>query len=177
MTNDSRIQCPAYIALGSNKGDRFKFLTDSIGLIDETPGCNVIAVSSVYETRPLGNMKQDNFLNAVAKIETSLGPLNLFKEMKRIEKEIGRLGTEKWGPREIDLDLILYDALVYSDNVLTIPHKGLTDRDFVLVPLCEISPEIKHPELKKKICDISIKDSEKCIISKLSHKLVLKTGK
>ena len=170
MTND---KVPAYIALGSNKGDRFLFLTEAIERLNESPASKVISVSSVYETKPLGKIKQNNFLNAVIKIETALSPLNLFKELKAIEKKVGRTETEKWGPREIDLDLILYDDLVYSDEVLTIPHKGLTERDFVLVPLYEISPEIIHPELKRKICDISVNNSEKFIISKLTNKLTL----
>jgi 2-amino-4-hydroxy-6-hydroxymethyldihydropteridine diphosphokinase len=176
MTND-KIKYLAYVALGSNKGDRLKFLIKAIEHINETPECRVLSVSSVYETKPFGDIKQNNFLNAVIKIETSYSPLNLFKKLKEIEKEIGRIETEKWGPREIDLDLILYDDLVYSDNVLTIPHKGLTERDFVLVPLCEISPEIIHPELKKKICDICINESEKCIISRIPDKLIVQTEK
>jgi 2-amino-4-hydroxy-6-hydroxymethyldihydropteridine diphosphokinase len=159
--------------LGSNKGDRLRFLMKAVESINEIHECKILSVSSVYEAKPLGNMKQNNFLNAVIKIETSLSPLNLFKELKTVEKKIGRVETEKWGPREIDLDLILYNDLVYSDDVLTIPHKGLTERDFVLVPLCEVSPDITHPELKKKICDICINDSEKCIISKLPDKLIL----
>ena len=176
MTNDN-IMYLAYVALGSNKGDRLKFLIKAVERINETPECSVISGSSVYEAKPFGKMKQNNFLNAVIKIETSFSPLNLFKELKTVEKEIGRIETEKWGQREIDLDLILYDDLVYSDDILTIPHKGLAERDFVLVPLCEISPEIIHPVLKKKICDICINDSEKCIIAKLPDKLIVQTEK
>ena len=165
----------AHIALGSNKGNRFKFLIEAVERLNEVPGCSILSVSSVYEAKPFGNMKQNDFLNAVIKIETSFSPLDLFNELKTIEKKIGRIETEKWGPREIDLDLILYNDLVYSDDILTIPHKGLTERDFVLVPLCEISPEIIHPELKEKICDICIDNSEKCIISKLPDKLIIQS--
>ena len=171
MTNDS-IRHPAYIALGSNKGDRLEFLKKAIEKINKSPDCEVISASSIYETKPFGKVKQDNFLNAVIKIETSYSPINLFKELKAIEKKIGRIETEKWGAREIDLDLILYDDLVYSDDTLTIPHKGLAERDFVLVPLCEISPELIHPELNKKICDICIDDSDKYIITKLAYGLI-----
>lgn len=115
----------------------------------------------------MGNLKQENFLNAVIKILTEYSLIDLFKFLKGIEKELGRSKTEKWGNREIDLDILFYNNIVYSDEIITVPHKGITNRDFVLVPLCEIDPDLIHPELKQKICDITVPDSEKCIIRKL----------
>jgi 2-amino-4-hydroxy-6-hydroxymethyldihydropteridine diphosphokinase len=133
--------------------------------------CEVEFVSSLYDTRPLGNLKQENFLNAVIKVLTELSLLDLFNFLKRIEIELGRSKTEKWGDREIDLDILFYNDIAYSDEIITVPHKELTKRDFVLVPLCEIEPNLMHPELKQKICDINIPDSEKCIIRKLPENL------
>lgn len=112
-------------------------------------------------------MNQENYVNAVIKISTDFSPAELFYFLKDIEKKLGRSKTKKWGDREIDLDILFYNDIVYSDDVIKIPHKGITERDFVLVPLCEIDSEIIHPELKLKICDISIPDSEKCVIRKL----------
>ena len=133
--------------------------------------CRVELSSSLYETKPLGNRKQENYLNAVLKILTEYSVIELFSFLKGIEKELGRNETERWGNREIDMDILFYNDLVYSDSIITIPHKGIANRDFVLVPLCEIDSSLIHPELKQKICDINVADSEKCIIRKLPDKL------
>lgn len=155
----------AYIALGSNKGNKFGFLIKAINRIKKN--CIIEKNSSVYETKPLGNLTQENFLNAVIKISTDYSLNELFHFLKNIEKDLGRIKTTKWGDREIDLDILLFNDLVYSDEILTIPHKGIIYRDFVIIPLCEIEPDLVHPELNQKICDISVSDSEKCIIGKL----------
>jgi 2-amino-4-hydroxy-6-hydroxymethyldihydropteridine diphosphokinase len=160
-----------YIGLGSNKGDKLSFLRESIEKINADEKCNVEISSSLYETRPLGNHKQENYLNAVIEISTEYSVRELFNFLKSIEKELGRSKTERWGDREIDMDILLYNELVYSDEVITIPHKGIPNRDFVLVPLCEVNSSLIHPELKQKICDINVADSEKCIIRKLTYKL------
>jgi len=115
----------------------------------------------------LGNRKQENFLNAVIKISTLYSLINLFHFLKKIEKELGRTKTEKWSDREVDLDILFYNDIVYSDEIITVPHLGIVHRDFVLIPLCEIEPRLIHPELKQKICDIIVTDSEKCVIRKL----------
>lgn len=115
----------------------------------------------------MGNLNQENYLNAVVKISTDHSLTELFNFLKGIERDLGRSKTEKWGDREIDLDILLYNDLVYSNDIITIPHKEMVNRDFVLVPLCEIDSALIHPELKQKICDIRVKDSEKCIIRKL----------
>jgi 2-amino-4-hydroxy-6-hydroxymethyldihydropteridine diphosphokinase len=111
-------------------------------------------------------------LNAVAKIETSLSVQELFIFIKNIEKRLGRKGTYKWGPREIDLDLLFYNDIVFSDENLIIPHPGIPQRDFVLTPLTEIEPMLFHPVLKQKISDIYISESERNII-KVINKVIL----
>jgi 2-amino-4-hydroxy-6-hydroxymethyldihydropteridine diphosphokinase len=160
-----------YIGLGSNKGDKLSFLRKSVEKINADKKCSIEISSSVYETKPLGNRKQENYLNAVIKISTEYSLTELFNFIKSIEKELGRSKTGRWGDREIDMDILFYNDLVYSDNMITIPHKGIVSRDFVLVPLCEINSSLIHPELKQKICDINVADSEKCIIRKLTFKL------
>ena len=106
-------------------------------------------------------------------MKTDFSLLELFNFLKSIEKELDRSKTEKWGDREIDLDILFYNELVYSDEIITVPHKGIPKRDFVLIPLCEINSELIHPELKQKICDITVPDSEKCVIRKLPEKLLV----
>lgn len=137
-----------------------------------TQECKVEFVSSIYKAKPLGNLNQENFLNAVIKISTTYSLIELFNFLKGIEKDLGRSKAEKWGDREIDLDILFYNDIVYSDEIITVPHKEITSRDFVLVPLCEIEPDLIHPELNQKICDIRVPDSEKCIIRKLPEKLL-----
>ena len=147
-------------------------MKSSVQKLDENGNCSVIQVSSVYETKPYGYKEQDNFLNAAAKISTSYTFIELLNRLKLIEHELGRLKSNKWGPREIDLDLLFFNEMVYSDERVTIPHKEITSRDFVLVPLCEISPDFIHPALNKKICDICIDESDQCIIRKLPDSII-----
>ncbi len=139
--------------------------------LNENGSCKVIRVSSVYETRPYGFQDQENFLNAAAKISTGYSFIELLDRLKKIESELGRIKRNKWGPREIDLDLLFFNEIVYSDERVTIPHKEITARDFVLVPLCEITPELIHPALNIKICDICIDESGHCIIRKLTDNI------
>ena len=126
--------------------------------------CKIIRSSSVYETSPFGIKRQENFLNAVLKIETNYLLHDLFSFIKEVEKKLGRGNTYKWGPREIDLDLLFYDNIVFSDEKLTVPHAGIQFRDFVLTPLIEIEPALFHPVLKLKISDICMQETEKNII-------------
>ncbi len=162
----------AYIGLGSNKGDKLNYLRKAVIKLNEGSASKVVKSSSVYETKPFGLKKQDNFLNAVIKLSTGKNYLELIYLLKNIEKELGRKESVRWGPREIDLDLLFFNNLIYSDDKVTIPHKGIADRDFVLDPLCEIEGELVHPALNKKICDICSGVSEKFIIRKLSAKIL-----
>ena len=161
----------AYIGLGSNKGDKLNYLRKSVAKLSENGKCSILSSSSVYETKPYGYKEQDNFFNAVIKVSTNFSLLQLLEELKQIERELGRVNSSKWGPREIDMDLLFFNDLIFSNEKITIPHKEIAYRDFVLVPLCEISPDYIHPALKIKICDICIDDSEKCILKKLPDKI------
>lgn len=143
----------AFIGIGSNEGNKIDNIKSAITLINDLPNCSIEKISSLYETLPFGDVKQDNFLNAVIKISISLNPQELFSELKKIEQKLGRIVREKWGPREIDLDILLFNDLIYSDEIITLPHKGIIYRDFVLVPLIEIEPELIHPVYNKKMTD------------------------
>jgi 2-amino-4-hydroxy-6-hydroxymethyldihydropteridine diphosphokinase len=136
-----------YLGLGSNLGDRQRNL--SVALRRLEPLVRIEAVSSLYETDPVGPQAQPPFLNAVCRAITGLQPKALLRHAREVEREIGRRGGERWGPRPIDIDLLLYDARVIDDDELRIPHTELTKRAFVLVPLAEIAPDVVHPELKK----------------------------
>lgn len=157
-----------FLGIGSNVGERLKNIEKAIEFINIKQECEVIKVSSVYESKSFGDVEQNNFLNAVARIRTNLEPVDLFKHLKNIEYKIGRTKTVHWGPREIDLDILLYNDLVYADDKLIIPHKGIQERDFVMVPLTEIEPGIVHPVLKEKIDEL-LKKADRNIIGKISQ--------
>lgn len=132
-----------FIGLGSNLGDRLANLERAVEAL-QSRGIEVRRVSSVYETDPVGPPQPD-FLNAVCEIWTELAPRDLLAELKAIEEEVGRRRKERWGPREIDLDLLLYGDLQVDEPGLTVPHRELTRRDFVLVPLLELDPNLELP--------------------------------
>jgi len=149
-------------------------LISAIEKINEDDKCKVIAASSFYETKPFGIKDQDNFLNAVLKIKTNYSPTELFYFLKNIEFKLGRNETVRWGPREIDLDILFYNNLIYDDEKISIPHKGVTERDFVLIPLCEIEPELIHPVSGKKLCNIRFPNVNSNIINKFSMDVLVK---
>jgi 2-amino-4-hydroxy-6-hydroxymethyldihydropteridine diphosphokinase len=161
----------AFIALGSNKGDRISFLRQAILHLKSDPKVQFAASSSVYETKPFGNINQSDFLNAVIEVKTTYSPIRLFYCLKNIETKLGRSETKKWGPREIDLDLLFFNDRILKNKKLRVPHVGIQDRDFVLIPLKEIAPEYVHPVLKEKISDICIENITKNIIRKTRLKL------
>lgn len=131
----------AYLGLGSNLGDRQEHLEQAMDFLDQKDGIHVLKKSNLYETKPYGDVPQDNYLNAVIKIETSLEPLDLLKEINDIEQQLKRERTIRWGPRTIDIDILLMGENTMDTPVLTIPHKELTKRSFVLVPLKDVYPE------------------------------------
>jgi 2-amino-4-hydroxy-6-hydroxymethyldihydropteridine diphosphokinase len=122
-----------------------------MALLDEYDGVSVVSRSSLYETAPVGETDQPPFLNNAVGVETVLSPRELLAVIKEIEKIIGRTPTYRWGPREIDIDILLYDDLVINEPGLTIPHPRMHERAFVLVPLSEIAPIAVHPVLGKSI--------------------------
>jgi 2-amino-4-hydroxy-6-hydroxymethyldihydropteridine diphosphokinase len=142
-----------YLGLGSNMGDRAENLTKAIALIHRNVG-KIVKRSHVYETEPWGNPHQDSFLNQVVMLNTSLEPREMLDLLNKIERELGRERKEKWGPRPIDIDILLYGKRLIRDKGLEIPHPELHKRSFVLVPLMEIAPELEHPVLKKPIDEL-----------------------
>lgn len=171
MKNDDRNI--VFIGIGSNEGNRTLNIKSAIDLINGINDCKIEKVSSVYETLPFGEIKQNNFLNAVIKISTRLNPQELFVELKKIEQILGRIIRDKWGPREIDLDILLCNDLIFSNEIITLPHKGIIYRDFVIVPLAEIEPDLIHPVFNRKIADFILELKTKNIINKLSEPLLV----
>jgi len=136
-----------YIGIGSNLGDREKNCSRSIDLL-EKHGIVIRRRSSLYETIPWGLRDQPLFLNMVIETETELKPQELLELLKNVEIEVGRKRSSRWGPRAIDLDILLYGDIILNEAALTIPHPYLHKRDFVLTPLCEIAADVKHPVLQ-----------------------------
>ena len=140
----------ATILLGSNIGDKRINLSKAIDLLKEN-GSSLIKKSSIYESEAWGNEDQDTFYNQVIVIKTFMPPIFLMKTLLKIERKIGRLRKEKWGPRTIDLDLLFYDHQVLISNIVTIPHPEIQNRKFTLIPLVEICPQFIHPVLNQSM--------------------------
>jgi len=143
----------AYIGIGSNLGNRQKNCLRAIELLQKKD-IIVTKRSSLYETEPWGVKDQPRFINMAVEIDTSLEPKELLKILKNIEKELGREKSSKWGPRIIDLDILLFDDIILNKDNLKIPHPLMHERDFVLRPLCEIAPDIYHPLLKMSMHEL-----------------------
>ncbi|MDO8622605.1 MAG: 2-amino-4-hydroxy-6-hydroxymethyldihydropteridine diphosphokinase, partial [bacterium] len=146
-----------YIALGSNVGDREQFLARAVRSLMDTPPDPLprvailrnLRLSPIYETAPVGVTDQPPFLNAVVEGDATLPPEDLLTAVKHIERELGRQPRERWGPREIDLDILHMDGVVRSSDDLTLPHPRMSERAFVLQPLCDLAPELYHPLLHR----------------------------
>lgn len=136
----------AYISLGSNIGNKEENVSDAILLIARTEGIRVCRKSSLYITAPWGKTDQEDFINQVIEIETTLSPLDLLHVLQGIEIKLGRLRNEKWGPRKIDLDILLYGQENIHLQELVVPHPYMFERLFVLIPLQEIEPELIFPD-------------------------------
>ena len=144
----------AYVALGSNLGDKEANLRRALELLEER-GVEVVKTSSFICTEPYGVTDQPQFLNGVCEVRTSLVPLALLHTLLEIEQEMGRVRLRHWGERNIDLDLLLYEDVVLDTPELILPHPDMQNRDFVLLPLAEIAPELVHPILQKSIEELS----------------------
>ncbi|HYM79167.1 MAG TPA: 2-amino-4-hydroxy-6-hydroxymethyldihydropteridine diphosphokinase [Candidatus Dormibacteraeota bacterium] len=142
----------AYLSLGSNIGDRARHLHDAISRL-ATNG-RVLTVSAFYETEPIEFTDQAWFLNCAVALDTSLTPAELMKRLLAIEQEMGRQRIQKKGPRTIDIDILLFGDLIADTPGLIIPHPAMASRRFVLEPLAEIAPEVRHPTLKKTIREL-----------------------
>lgn len=158
-------QC-AYIGLGSNLGDRELKLLMAVAELGKLPGSRVTGVSHFYETEPVGGPPQDNFYNAVVRLATTLEPLALLDQLKRIEVEVfHRKPSGHWGPRSMDLDILLYGELILDGERLTIPHPRLAERRFALQPLADLDPSLIHPSLGRSIAELlaSLSSAEKVV--------------
>ncbi|MBI5701195.1 2-amino-4-hydroxy-6-hydroxymethyldihydropteridine diphosphokinase [Candidatus Saganbacteria bacterium] len=141
----------AYLSLGSNVGDREEYIEQAVFLIGRLKGVEIMKRSGNYETEPEGNADQPKFINCVLEIKTTLAPHNLLEELQTIENALGREREIEWGPRTIDIDILIFGDFVISDDKLQIPHPLLHERLFVLQPLKEIAPRLIHPMLEKTI--------------------------
>ena len=141
----------AYIGLGSNIGDKEKYLNEAINKISSEKNIEIVKQSSFIVTKPWGYVEQEDFLNAVIEIETTLEPEELMDLLLKIEAELDRERTIKWGPRTIDLDIIMYDDLISSNEKVILPHPRMHEREFVLKSLNQIAPYLMHPVLNKRV--------------------------
>lgn len=136
----------AIIALGSNLGNSSHILHQAVATIADLEGVKVVKASSLYRTKPVGYLEQDDFINAVIEVESSLEPLELYEHLAQIELDFGRVRLFKNGPRTLDLDVISCDNLISQDEKLTLPHPRAQERAFVIVPLNEILPDYVFPD-------------------------------
>lgn len=145
MMNGERV----FVGLGSNMGDKAGYIYRALNMLGDSPGVEIQALAPFYRTEPVGYTEQDWFLNTVAEIRTSLGPRELLAEMLEIEDRLGRKRTIRWGPRVVDLDLLLYGRQVISEPGLEVPHPRMCERAFVMVPLADLAPHLVLPGGKR----------------------------
>lgn len=141
------------IALGSNLGDSLSILHDALNILAETPGVALQAQSSWYQTTPVGPPQPD-YINGCAVLETKLTPQEVLERLQNIESQFGRVRQERWGPRTLDLDFLLFDDLILQTPTLQLPHPRMRERAFVLVPLAEIAPDWIEPVSGKAIAQL-----------------------
>ena len=141
------METTAFVGIGSNLGDREANLRSAIELLTAEDGIEVVAVSEVRETEPVGPVDQGPFLNGVVQVETALPPVELLERLLSVESRLGRVRAERWGPRTIDLDLLLYGSETVDEPGLTVPHPRLHERRFALEPLLDLDPTLEIPEL------------------------------
>ncbi len=142
-----------YLSLGSNIGDRKKNIAEAIDSLEKA-GIRIKKKSALYETEPVGIKEQENFYNMCLAAETELEPEDLLKKIKEIEAKIGRLPSQRWGPRIIDIDILFYNNIIFENEDLKIPHPEILNRKFVLIPMAEIAGDYVHPVINSKIKDI-----------------------
>jgi len=143
-----------FVGLGSNLGDRERTIRRALSQLDRLPETTLRRVSSLYDTDPVGVLDQPDFLNAVAEIDSRLSPRELLWHFRLIERRLGRKPERPWGPRVLDLDLLLYGPEVIEEENLIVPHPELPHRAFVLIPLCELAPTLVHPVLHTTVREL-----------------------
>lgn len=151
----------AYLSLGSNMGNRMRNLEEALKKLENDYPIKVVNVSSIYETDPVGYEEQDLFLNMAVQVRTALSPYQLLEACLQTENELGRKRVIHWGPRTIDLDILLYNDENIKTEMLVVPHPRMHERSFVIIPLLEISPDILLPTLKQPLCEIADQLSDK----------------
>ena len=156
-----------FLALGSNIGNRKHYIEESILLLQEK--MSDVTIAPLYETEPRYFENQHNFLNTVLSGFTDLEPQELLQFTKTVQKKVGRVERFRNGPREIDIDILFYDNVVYKDEELEIPHPRLQERDFVLQPLSDINPDFFHPVLKKTMRELldTLPEEQRSVIKRL----------
>lgn len=149
----------AYIAFGSNLGDREEYIRQGLEMLENENDIYVLRTSEIIETEAYGDVATEAFLNGVIKVKTLLTPYELLRVCHEIEKKAGRVRTAHWGNRTLDLDILFYDEMILEDEYLTIPHIDIKNRDFVLIPMAEIAPGFVHPvyrltmkDMKENLC-------------------------
>ena len=145
----------AYVSLGSNIGDRLYYLQQAVRLLGETESVEVVKMSSIYETDPVGYKDQAAFLNIVVELRTTLLPQELLKKCNEIEAELGRTREVHWGPRTVDLDILLYNEENVKTDNLIIPHPRMTERGFVLIPLVELNAALVDPQSQQSLLNLA----------------------
>lgn len=145
----------AYLSLGSNLGDRLGYLAAAIHKL-QAPHTSVTRTSSIYETAPWGKLDQPAFLNMAAAVETKLDPYELLRHILSVEQALGRVRVERWGPRTVDIDLLLYGQERLATADLEVPHPRMAERAFVLVPLLEIAPDLPYRDALAALPDAGI---------------------
>ena len=149
----------AYIAFGSNLGDREEYIRQGLEMLENENDIYVLRTSEIIETEAYGDVATEAFLNGVIKVKTLLTPYELLRICHEIEHKAGRVRTAHWGNRTLDLDILFYDEMILEDEYLTIPHIDIKNRDFVLIPMAEIAPGFVHPvyrltmkDMKENLC-------------------------
>lgn len=163
----------AYLGLGSNLGDRLGNLRQAVELLQAHPDIRITRVSSIYETAPVGPVEQPDFLNMVAAADTTLSPEELLSVALEIEGRLHRVRTIRWGPRTLDIDILLYGDCIVQQKDLTIPHPRMEERAFVLIPLLEVAGNLRIPGSGATVRDRIKEAPDRSGVRKTSHRITL----
>ncbi len=154
-----------FLGIGSNVGERIVYIKNALNLLSQI--LKEIQTAHFYVSKAVGFEDQPDFINTAISGYTDLEPYELFKKVKDIENKVGRIKRFRWGPREIDIDILFYGSLIMEKDDLIIPHPRIHERDFVLKPLSDLDPDFVHPVLKKPVKELLLNLKEKSIISNL----------